>query len=134
MGSGPFQEMATSHDKHGDGFFRLVEEQERWPEERCKGLVCLLAKAGIMPSSDDPLEARPVVLLAGLYRLWASIREAELEGWLAAQGVKPLPDPTRSAELYALELAAALEEARLLGEEAGAGGVSTFRKRMIAYR
>jgi len=38
---------------------------------------------------------------------------------LAAQVVRPLPDPTRSAELYASELAAASEEARLMGEEAG---------------
>ena len=33
------------------------------------GLVCLLPKSGAGPSVADPLQARPVVLLAVLYRV-----------------------------------------------------------------
>ena len=51
--------------------FKAVEEAGRWPTSLRGGVVCLLPKAGLQATTSTPLEARPVVLLPMLYRLWA---------------------------------------------------------------
>ena len=48
---------------------QLVEKTGQWPTKLAGGLVCLLPKGGVGPSVADPLQARPVVLLAVLYRV-----------------------------------------------------------------
>jgi len=51
-------------------FLRVVEAAQRWPSALCKNLVCLLPNKGEQPTAALPTRARPVMLLAGLYRLW----------------------------------------------------------------
>ena len=50
-------------------FLQLVEETGKWPEAFRGGLICLLPKNGLQASAQNPLDARPVVLLAQLYRI-----------------------------------------------------------------
>ena len=80
----------------------------------------MLPNDGVHPTVDKPTEARPVVLLSVVYRVWGCVRAPQLELWLQRQGVKPLPHPRRGAEEYALHTAALLEEAVITGEEAAA--------------
>ena len=80
--------------------FKAVELAGRWPEALRGGVICLLPKAGVQATTTSPLEARPVVLLPLLYRLWAYKRGREIGQWLKEHGVDGLPDSSRSAEAY----------------------------------
>ena len=75
------------------------------------GVICLLPKAGVQATTQSPLEARPVVLLPLLYKLWACNRGREIGHWLKQHGMEGLPDPSMSAEAYGKLLAAELERA-----------------------
>ena len=96
--------------------FKVVEHTGRWPEALRGGVICLLPKAGAQATTNSPLEARPVVLLPLLYRLWAYKRGREIGQWLVQHGMDGLPDGSRSAEAYGLLLAAELEQATFLDE------------------
>ena len=78
------------------------------------GVVCLLPKCGVQATTSTPLEARPVVLLPMLYRLWAWKRGREIGQWRKANGMEGLPDLGRSAEDYGALLTAELERACVL--------------------
>ena len=97
--------------------FEVVETAGRWPEALRGGVVCLLPKGGRQATTSTPLEARPVVLLPMLYRMWAHKRGHEMAAWLTANGMEGLEDPCRSAEDYGMLLAADLERA-LVEDEA----------------
>ena len=75
------------------------------------GVIFLLPKAGVQATTVNPLEARPVVLLPLLYRIWAYKRGREIGQWLSHHGMDGLPDPSMSAEAYGTLLAAELERA-----------------------
>ena len=45
-----------------------VEHLGRWPEALRGGIICLTPKNGVQASVQNPLEARPIVLLAQRYR------------------------------------------------------------------
>jgi hypothetical protein len=96
--------------------FKAVELAGKWPEGLLGGIICLLPKAGVQASTNSPLEARPVVLLPLLYRLWAYKRGREIGEWLKQHGMDGLPDSSRSAEAYGLLLAAELEQALVLDD------------------
>ena len=98
------------------GLFEAVETTGRWPEALRGGVICLLPKAGVQATTVRPLEARPVVLLPLLYRLWAYRRGREIGQWLRQNGMDGLPDPTTSAEAYGTLLAAELEQATVMNE------------------
>ena len=98
----------------------VVEERGAWPRQLQKGLVCLLPKGGVGPSIADPLQARPVVLLAVLYRVWAKARAPWLEKWIRAAGVQPVEENGAACEDLAIDLAFAFEEAKALGQTAWA--------------
>ena len=91
--------------------FETVEAVGRWPTALRGGVVCLLPKAGRQATTTTPLEARPVVLLPMLYRMWAHKRGHEMAAWLTANRMEGLEDPSRSAEDYGTLLAADLERA-----------------------
>ena len=97
--------------------FEAVEAVGRWPDALRGGVVCLLPKGGRQATTGTPLEARPVVLLPMLYRIWAHKRGHEMAAWLTANGMEGLEDPSRSAEDYGMLLAADLERA-LVEDEA----------------
>ena len=97
--------------------FEAVEAVGRWPDALRGGVVCLLPKGGRQATTSTPLEARPVVLLPMLYRMWAHKRGHEMAAWLTANGMEGLEDPSRSAEDYGMLLAADLERA-LVEDEA----------------
>ena len=96
--------------------FKAVEEAGRWPTSLRGGVVCLLPKAGVQANTSTPLEARPVVLLSLLYRVWAWKRGREVAAWLTANGMAGLPVENRSAEDYGTLLAAELEQAMVSDE------------------
>ena len=96
--------------------YEAVEATGRWPEALRGGVICLIPKAGVQAITVTPLEARPVVLLPLLYRLWAHKRGREIGHWLKQHGMEGLPDPTMSAEAYGTLLAAELEQATVLDE------------------
>ena len=91
--------------------FKVVETFGRWPAALRGGVICLLPKAGVQATTVNPLEARPVVLLPLLYRIWAYRRGREIGQWLSHHGMDGLPDPAMSAEAYGTLLAAELERA-----------------------
>jgi hypothetical protein len=97
--------------------FAAVEAAGRWPTALRGGVVCLLPKAGRQATTSTPLDARPVVLLPMLYRLWAWKRGHEMAAWLTANGMEGLADASRSDEDYGTLLAADLERA-LVEDEA----------------
>ena len=84
------------------------------------GLVCLLPKAGVGPSVADPLQARPVVLLAVFYRVWAKARSHYLEEWIREAGMQPLEESGAACEDLAVDLAFLMEAARATEQEAWA--------------
>jgi hypothetical protein len=96
--------------------FRAVETAGRWPAALRGGVICLLPKGGAQVTTKDPLEARPVVLLPLLYRLWAYKRGPEMGAWLKKHGVEGLPEGAWSAEAYGSMLTAELERALVLDE------------------
>ena len=46
-----------------------------------------MPKGGRQATTSTPLEARPVVLLPMLYRMWAHKRGHEMAAWLTANGM-----------------------------------------------
>ena len=96
--------------------FSVIEEVGRWPSTLRGGVVCLLPKGGAQATTCTPLEARPVVLLSMLYRMWAWKRGKETASWLTANAMDGLPVASRSAEDYGTLLAAELEQALVLDE------------------
>ncbi len=54
--------------------------------------MCLLPKAGLQATTSTPLEAKPVVLLPILYRLWAWKMGREVAAWLKAYAMEGLPE------------------------------------------
>ena len=78
--------------------------------------MCLLPKGGAQATTTNPLDARPVVLLPLLYRMWAWKRGKEIASWLTANSMDGLPVASRSAEDYGTLLAAELEKALVLDE------------------
>ena len=78
--------------------------------------MCLLPKGGAQATTTNPLDARPVVLLPLLYRMWAWKRGKEIASWLTANSMDGLPVASRSAEDYGTFLAAELEKALVLDE------------------
>jgi hypothetical protein len=93
-----------------------VEAAGRWPRQLRQGVVCLLPKAGVQATTCTPLEARPVVLLSMIYRMWARKRGREIGLWLVQNGMEGLPGLSRSAEDYGTLLTAEFERAEVLGE------------------
>ena len=77
--------------------------------------MCLLPKGGVGPSVADPLQARPVVLLSVLYRVWAKARSSFLERWIRDAGMQPLEESGASCEDLAVDLAFVLEAAKVAG-------------------
>ena len=65
-----------------------VEEAGCWPRQLRQGVVCLSPKACVQATARAPLEARPVVLLSLICRMWARERGRETGCWLVASGVK----------------------------------------------
>ena len=55
-----------------------VENVELWPEALRSGIICLTPKGGVQARAQAILEARPIVLLAQLCRLWAAARASDL--------------------------------------------------------
>ena len=90
-----------------------VEHLGRWPEALRGGIICLTPKNGVQASAQNPLEARPIVLLAQLYRLWAAVRAADLVRWIEFHKLSPLEDAqgNQAAEELGLLAAGMLEEA-----------------------
>ena len=70
-------------------------------------------KRGVQASAQAPLEARPIVLLAQLYRLWAAARAGDLVRWIDFHKLSPLEDAegNQAAEELGLLAAGMLEEA-----------------------
>ena len=68
--------------------FKVVEKTGRWPAALRGGVICLLPKGGVQATTVTPLEARPVVLLPLLYRLWAYKRGREIGHWLSSHGCR----------------------------------------------
>ncbi len=100
-------------------FLRLVEKLGRWPCALRRGLICLLPKNGVQASAQNPLEARPVVLLAQVYRLWAAYRAADLAKWIHHHGLQPVgTERVAAAEELALLAAGLLEQATSVGQDA----------------
>ena len=79
------------------GVKRLGERTGKWPSKLKGGLVCLLPKGGVGPSVADPLQARPVVLLSVLYRIWGKARSRWLEQWIKEAGMQHLEESGRPA-------------------------------------
>ncbi len=75
-----------------------------------------MPKRGAQVTTKDPLEARPVVLLPLLHRLWAYRRGREIGAWLKKHGMEGLPEGAWSAEAYGTMLAAGLERALVVDE------------------
>ena len=98
--------------------YHAVEKTGRWPQELRKGIICLLPKGDAEVSIARPGEARPVVLLPMIYRLWAHMRQTDLTRWMHDNGFEGLPDAEKAAETYGLLAAAELEAAEAFGEEA----------------
>jgi hypothetical protein len=94
---------------------RAVERIGKWPLQLKGGIVCLLQKGGVGPSVADPLQARPVVLLSVLYRVWAKARSSFLERWIRDAGMQPLEESGASCEDLAVDLAFVLEAAKVAG-------------------
>jgi hypothetical protein len=94
---------------------RAVERTGKWPKQLSGGIVCMLAKGGVGPSVADPLQARPVVLLSVLYRVWAKARAGYLEHWIRVAGMQPLEESAASCEDLAVDLAFVLEAAKVGG-------------------
>ena len=93
------------------GLLKAVEKWGRWPASLEGGLVCLLPKGGISPSVQEPLQARPVVLLSVIYRIWAKARSYFLEQWIVAAGAVPVEEAKAACEDLAVDLAFDLEAA-----------------------
>ena len=67
--------------KHLAAIYNLIEATGRWPSSLSKGMVAFLPKS----TAPDPqaTDFRPLTILSGVYRLWASIRHDNLcEQWL----------------------------------------------------
>ena len=90
-----------------------VEQTGRWPEALRGGIICLTPKGGVQASAQAPLEARPIVLLAQLYRIWAAARAVDLLRWIDFHKLSPLEDAqgNQAAEELGLLAAGMLEEA-----------------------
>ena len=94
---------------------RAVERTGKWPKQLTGGIVCLLPKGGVGPSVADPLQARPVVLLSVLYRVWAKARSSFLDRWIRDAGMQPLEESGAACEDLAVDLAFVLEAAKVAG-------------------
>ncbi len=79
------------------------------PEGRCRTV-----------RGTDPLQARPIVLLAVLYRVWAKTRSRYLEQWIKEAGMQPLEESGAACEDLAIDLAFVLEAAKATDKEAWA--------------
>ena len=75
--------------------FETVEKVGHWPFALRGGVAFLLPKGGRQAATSTPLEARPVVLLPMLYRMWAHKRGHEMAAWLTANNVEGLEDTSR---------------------------------------
>ena len=82
--------VATSGLASDSHLIRTVECVGRWPDALRGGTICLTPKGGVQASAQAPLEARPIVLLAQLYRLWAAARAPDLVKWVAHHKLCPL--------------------------------------------
>jgi hypothetical protein len=92
---------------------RTVESVGRWPEALRGGIICLTPKGGVQASAQAPLEARPIVLLAQLYRLWAAARAADLVKWAAHHKLSPVGEEgSQASEELGLLAAGLLEQAQ----------------------
>ena len=91
--------------------FQTIEATGTWPAALRGGVVCLLPKGGAQATTTNPLDARRVVLLPLLCRMWAWKRGKEIASWLTANSMDGLPVASRSAEDYGTLLAAELEKA-----------------------
>ena len=91
----------------------MVENTGRWPEGLRGGIICLTPKGGIQASAQTPLEARPIVLLAQLYRLWAAVRAVDFNKWVEHHGLSPVgKEGSQASEELGLLAAGLLEQAR----------------------
>lgn len=110
--AGVFEELA--------GLMRKAEQCCRWPQEWTGGVICLLPKAGKQAGVEDPLQARPVVLMSIYYRMWAALRTKDTVQWLEENqlGAVDMQDgPAVSCEDLATVAAGLLEAARVHQEE-----------------
>ncbi len=90
------------------GLLRVVEKTGRGPASLAGGLVCPLPKGGDGSSVADPLQARPVVLLAVLYRVWAKARSHYFEQWIKEEaGMQFLEESGAAREDLVVDLALA---------------------------
>ncbi len=96
----------------------VIETVGHWPEALRSGTICLLPKGGLQAGAAAPLEARPVVLLAQLYRLWAAARAGDLGKWMRHHRLRTETGRLVAAEELALLAAGVLEEAEATGQEA----------------
>jgi hypothetical protein len=87
-----------------------VESAGRWPEALRGGIICLTPTGGVQASAQALLEARPIVLLAQLYRLWAAARASELVKLVAHHKLSPLGEEGSQASAELGLLAAGLLE------------------------
>jgi hypothetical protein len=87
-----------------------VESVGRWPEALRGGIICLTPKRGVQASARASLEARPIVLLAPLYRLWAAARASDLVKWVAHHKLSHLGEECSQASEELGPLAAGLLE------------------------
>ena len=55
-----------------------VEEEEVWPEGLLDAYIAMIAK---VDGSAAPLGQRPLCVLPVVYRIWASARMVQQEGW-----------------------------------------------------
>ena len=93
--------------------FNAVEEHGIWPDGVLDSLVTLIPKG----EGNDPLKLRPITVTSALYRLWASIRLADVlrwqEKWIhsSQHGFRP----RHSCDDVIMDIALELEQAQLDG-------------------
>jgi hypothetical protein len=91
----------------------MVESIGRWPEALRGGIICLTPKGGVQASAQTPLEARPIVLLAQLYRLWAAVRAIDFTKWVDYHELSPVGNEgSQASEELGLLAAGLLEQTR----------------------
>ena len=61
-------------------WYKAIEATRTWPEEITKARAVFLAKD--LSDAGNPMAYRILKITSALYRLWASVRIQNLEGWI----------------------------------------------------
>ena len=61
-------------------WMKAIERTRRWPSDQCKARAVFLSKSD--NASADPMDDRILKITSTLYRVWASVRMADLEDWI----------------------------------------------------